>query len=192
MLAIGCGWLSTAPPAPPAQGVGARPVPLDVPESTLANIQEAFRVGSVSAYMRSIAAPGGGTTVDFTATFNGSDVSQRGMDHAVVGAWHSTQERNAANSMMNGLSPTDAGADTRAVVTKTVEYPSSGDQRDWLVTYRVNIRLYNAPYVAGQARLLLQKNFAGEWQILNWDEGVVSQTPAPAVSWSVLRYANHS
>ncbi len=197
VLASGCDWLTTATPEPPSAGRVARTVTLTEPDSVLANIKEAFRVGSVQAYMRGIVQPGGGSTEDFTAYFDPYDKQQVPASDAagtalVNGGWHSVEERNALTSVMNALasapvSPSDTG---RAVVVMTADLGVLPEGRVITILYRLNVASGSSPYVEGTARLTLKQNNAAEWQILTWQD---YRNPPPSKdSWGALRFKNRS
>ncbi|MBI5836330.1 MAG: hypothetical protein HZB25_03705 [Candidatus Eisenbacteria bacterium] len=190
----GCDWLTTAVPESPSPGKVARTVSLTEPDSVLVNIKEAFRVGSVQAYMRGIMQTSGGATEEFLAIFDQADAQVLPTDAAgrelVNGGWHSVQERNALTSMMNSVASSEPDTG-RAVVVKDQDLGDLAEGRVLLITYRVNIPLGSSPYIAGTARLTMKRNTAGEWQILIWEDHR-EQASNPRDSWGAMRFKNRS
>jgi hypothetical protein len=190
-LTCGCDWLSTATPAPPSTKRIARTVPLSAePESTLANIVEAFRVGSVQAYMRSIYS-GATLAEDFQALFDQADINTLPTDDAsrqlMVSGWHYTQEQNAISSVMNGIINAEPD-DKRVTFTGIIDDGPTPEGRVLHLTYRANIPVGASPYVTGSARLTLRQNSANEWQIREWFD---IKDPGKA-SWGEMRFKNKS
>jgi hypothetical protein len=192
LMASGC-WLSPATPQNPEGTRIARPIPLTQdPESTLANIVEAFRVGSVQAYMRSIY-QASGTTGDFQAFFDQEDLklAPDPVTRALMETgWRSAQEQNAVASVMNAVA--NANPDTgRAAIVVLADEGTTADGRLFRVRYHFNVASGSATHAAGTADVTFRQNNAGEWQIVIWrDFRLESKDSLNVPSWGALRFKN--
>jgi hypothetical protein len=190
LLVSGC-WLSPATPDPPTQTRVARPIPLTQgPDSTLANIKEAFRVGSVQAYMRSIYQDPG-KPEDFQSFFDQEDLKLAPDEvsrELMRTGWRSAQEQNAVGSVMNAV--VNAEPDTgRANIVVMSDEGTTPEGRVLRVRYRFNIALGSATYSAGTAYVTFRTNTAGEWQISIWTD---AKEGVGVPSWGELRFKNRS
>jgi hypothetical protein len=191
ILVSGC-WLSPATPQNPSGTRIARTIPLTQdPDSTLANIKEAFRVGSVQAYMRSIYTDPLPAN-DFLAEFAPGDLTDPPTDPAtqalINGGWHSAQEQIAVGSLMNVVSSVDPDTG-RAGIVRTADEGTTPEGRLWKVRYHFNVPLGSASHASGTADVTFKTNSAGEWQIVKWrDYRLDDSLTVP--SWGQLRFKN--
>jgi hypothetical protein len=190
--APGCGFLSTATAPPPFQVELPRSISLTEKDSVLANVVEAYRVGSVSAYMRGISQVAGD---EFMATFSATEQQELGSGFQptdpnlalLKGGWHASQEQNAVTSVMNSFSSSDSG---RFVFYKIDR--SAGDR--YTLNYRVRgVPLRGTSVCYGSANITFVQDNAGKWAIKTWDDFPLDSTGVPATSYyGALRFQNRS
>lgn len=190
----GCGFLSTSPPQPPGTVELPRNVPLTPPESTIANLQEAFRVGSAAAYTRSIQDSTATDPVHFTAEFDPTEVLELSngiSDPAVLallnGGWHEDQERNALNSVMSTI-PADQPNANRFTYTlvKTADL-------EYRINYVLSVSLGSVSQIKGSADLKLRLNATGNYKIYLWRDFPEIEAGRPARSYfGALRFINRT
>ena len=194
-LASGCGWLSPGTAPKPDPGHTARTVELSSPDSTLAQIKEAFRVGSQPAYMLAIADSISPANPDrFTALFDFNDRTSLGTSAAdavlLNGGWHTEQERNALQSVMIAVAvgEPDTGRCFFYVAQRTTE---SSEVQIYSVTYRLKITLGNTTTYEGTAQLTFKQITAAQWKLLRWEDTRLD-VPRPPPTWGKLRFSNRS
>ncbi len=194
VLLAGCGFLSTSPPQPPGTVELPRNVPLTPPESTIANLQEAFRVGSAAAYMRSIQDSTATDPVHFTAEFSPTEALELGngiSDPAVLallnGGWHEEQERNAMNSVMSTIDPQHPSANRFTyTLVKTADL-------EYRIYYVASVSLGSLSQIKGSADLKLHLNATGNYKISLWRDFPDSTVGRPTRSYfGALRFINRT
>ena len=193
----GCDFLSTATPEQPLKELSARPIPLTCcPDSVLANMKEAFRVGDVTAYMQSIYQPIQQGADVFTVQFAPEDQqeirasapSDTAIARLLSGGWHVDQERSAIGSVLNPYSSVPDTGRFQYTIVNTAG--GTQQQPRYIVNYKVNIPSGTAPYIAGTAALTFIQDLSGNWKILGWEDARL--LPPPVKTLGRLRFDNRS
>lgn len=193
----GCGFLATQPAPDPDPGQQARLVTLALPDSVMAQLAEAFRVGQVSpAYERCFKDSTTGDGRSFTALFDPADrqtlasAGDVSGQHLLNGGWHKDQERSAFTSVMNtfiGVKPDSA----RGVFTKIRELDGNSAEPIWEISYDVKASVGSSGFASGTAIVTFVRDENLQYRVLTWEDRRDPNRP-PNSSYGALRFRNRN